>query len=568
MVHSLRYCYENRSSSSSFRKYANGIPVFLTNRPKELVKHCMQKIAEASRHDKTGIVELGNGKFRTTSFQENSRDIYELFFGDEHNLPRCTCESWKKSAYPCKHFFAVMQKFTEWSWNRLSPLYINSPYLCLDSLNDDENIKICKIAVNPVEHLETSVFPEVNDLINDDDVMDEVEADEKPPMLRSANSCRIKLKAITELTFSIEDNLVELTSLFEKLSTIESHLKTYAPAEKGLLLRSKNKKPDIWKSKRFSQIPIRKKPKLEKQTKRVGENKEKRVAASAIKVNPLDVNELDVAEEVINESFIKGESPPEFVLVTKQKPELSDPIIIEDDEPERSEQLKSVSTSMRSLLNISDLKTISENEMLTDNVIFVMQKMMSAEYSNVNGFQDPILGQTRTFSIMKSMPFVQVLHDGRLHWIAVSTYNCPPGTIKVFDSNFHGQVSVEVKKQICSILHSDHPKIKLSAIPVQQQSNPVDCGLYALAFIQYVAINKKDPTGVRFDQARMRSHTLHCLTANKIKPFPTFNATKEIPRQCKAKTFKLQIYCSCRMYWVPSDENIFSRYYRYFIFSF
>ena len=50
-------------------------------------------------------------------------------------MPSCSCYTWKKSAYPCKHFFAVFQKFAAWNWDALSGLYKNSPYLNLDDFD-------------------------------------------------------------------------------------------------------------------------------------------------------------------------------------------------------------------------------------------------------------------------------------------------------------------------------------------------------------------------------------------------------------------------------------------------
>ena len=36
-------------------------------------------------------------------------------------------------------------------------------------------------------------------------------------------------------------------------------------------------------------------------------------------------------------------------------------------------------------------------------------------YSATSGLQDPVLGQTLSFDIHRTEPFVQVLHDGYLH---------------------------------------------------------------------------------------------------------------------------------------------------------
>ena len=83
------------------------------------------KINEAKHYDKTGLVMVADGK------------VYHKSYGDNLNVPSCTCYSWLDSAYPCKHFFAAMQKYPDWSWLQLSGLYRNSPFLKLD-LREDE----------------------------------------------------------------------------------------------------------------------------------------------------------------------------------------------------------------------------------------------------------------------------------------------------------------------------------------------------------------------------------------------------------------------------------------------
>ena len=81
-------------------------------------------------------------------------------------------------------------------------------------------------------------------------------------------------------------------------------------------------------------------------------------------------------------------------------------------------------------------------------------------------------------------PFhVQVLHDGRLHWIAISTYNCKEGEVFLMDSVFRGHIAHQTKRQVCSIHNSNEKELKIVALPVQQQSSAIDCGVFALAFI-------------------------------------------------------------------------------------
>ena len=85
-------------------------------------------------------------------------------------------------------------------------------------------------------------------------------------------------------------------------------------------------------------------------------------------------------------------------------------------------------------LKYSDLKEISDNWMLNDNIMNAVQKMLKKQISQVNGLQDPVLGQTLNFNVNRNLPFVQVLYDGRIHWIAVSTFNFNEGEINLMNS--------------------------------------------------------------------------------------------------------------------------------------
>ena len=66
----------------------------------------------------------------------------------------------------------------------------------------------------------------------------------------------------------------------------------------------------------------------------------------------------------------------------------------------------------------------------------MFQNMMKDQFKEVNGLQDTVLGQNLTFNIYRNVPFFQVLHDGRNHWVAISTYGCKPGEVFLKDSLF------------------------------------------------------------------------------------------------------------------------------------
>ena len=78
-----------------------------------------------------------------------------------------------------------------------------------------------------------------------------------------------------------------------------------------------------------------------------------------------------------------------------------------------------VEKESRCALNYSDLKDISENRMLNDNIVNAVQKMQKKQFTEANGLQDPVIGQGLNFQVYRSILFVQVLHDGsnKLIWL-------------------------------------------------------------------------------------------------------------------------------------------------------
>ena len=115
----------------------------------------------------------------------------------------------------------------------------------------------------------------------------------------------------------------------------------------------------------------------------------------------------------------------------------------------------------------SELKSLSDNEMISDVVINVAQKMMAKGHPWLKGLQDPILGQTMSFRRFQSQPCVQILRDDVAHWVAISTFNFKSGKIMLIDNLFKGRVSVHIKKQICFIMNSKEREIKIKVAGVQ-----------------------------------------------------------------------------------------------------
>ena len=114
-----------------------------------------------------------------------------------------------------------------------------------------------------------------------------------------------------------------------------------------------------------------------------------------------------------------------------------------------------VDITPRCSLSYSDLKDISDRRMLSDNVVNAFQKIMEKQFPEENSLQDPILGQSLSFKVQKNKPFVQVLHDGKLLWIPISTYGYNKGGFCYIDSLFNGRIADHTKQQICASFNCD-----------------------------------------------------------------------------------------------------------------
>lgn len=150
------------------------------------------------------------------------------------------------------------------------------------------------------------------------------------------------------------------------------------------------------------------------------------------------------------------------------------------------------------------------------------------------------------------MLWKKVIHNGNLHWQAITTFGCKKGKVFLLDSLFHHRMTIQ--RQICALLNCSLESIKVKSLPVQQQTGGVDCGLFAIAFLEYIARTMSMPTDVSFNQKQFRNHALKCLKDDRIYPFPL--AESPCKRRAAVKEFKLKLFCECRLIWTPSDGRI------------
>ena len=145
------------------------------------------------------------------------------------------------------------------------------------------------------------------------------------------------------------------------------------------------------------------------------------------------------------------------------------------------------------------------NEWLTDNLILASQKVLR-EQTSISGFQDPILGEKMAFSIMKEN-FIQMLHDGYVHWLTVSTIGAQASNEMLIYNSMLRSLGGHGRKQVAALVACQEKEISIKMMKVQQQEGENDCGLFAIALA--TALSKGVQTGHSvFKQSEMRKHLL------------------------------------------------------------
>ena len=185
----------------------------------------------------------------------------------------------------------------------------------------------------------------------------------------------------------------------------------------------------------------------------------------------------------------------------------------------------------------------NSRSLLNDAIINGAQKLLS-HAPGFTGFQNTQLGKGIKFkAIEKSMKFVQILHVNSNHWITISNLYSPPDCVYIYDS-LHNFVTLQTKKQICSIIRSEKEHLKFCIMNVETQKDMVSCGLFAVAFATELC-NRGDLVTASFDSKQLRSHLLSCLSNKMMTTFPKIGNIK--PTEPIKRIIKERLICVCHM---------------------
>ncbi|XP_065664303.1 uncharacterized protein LOC136086019 isoform X3 [Hydra vulgaris] len=236
------YSESNFKMNCQYRRYSSNIPEYLHNRPHHFVKHCLQKIDLANKTDLNGVILKEHGVFKVNSFSDKNKN-YMVYFGDKDTMPKCTCVAWLQSAYLCKHFFLIFRKYPQsWSWQSLSSLYRESPFLNIDIKNDlilkEPLIYKCNHVNNNIAEIDIT-DNNTNSILSASDTVSSKPSDEiTRKRAFVVSEVREMLTTIKTLTYDFDEASEEISDLHKKLSDILETLYRARKKEKGLPVRA------------------------------------------------------------------------------------------------------------------------------------------------------------------------------------------------------------------------------------------------------------------------------------------------------------------------------------------
>ena len=180
-------------------------------------------------------------------------------------------------------------------------------------------------------------------------------------------------------------------------------------------------------------------------------------------------------------------------------------------------------TSVLANLTSSDFDIINDPNGWLDCSIQHAQVLLQQHNPLIDGLQRPRLGRVCNFDIA-SGEFIQILHTGTDHWLCISSIGCSPGVVYLFHSFYNDVILTDEEEQTQDLLGGK--QVNLVYVPVQQQTNGSDWGVFAIAFATCLAFGE-NPAHMTFDVPKMRPLLATCLKHKNISLFPHFQAVSE-----------------------------------------
>ena len=219
-------------------------------------------------------------------------------------------------------------------------------------------------------------------------------------------------------------------------------------------------------------------------------------------------------------------TPPKQASSDEPEQECSDsyttsdqPLSQEREDPAEAVELDATEQHAKLWMKIEDIHLTEANKLilmeggqLNDRHVNAAQGLLRAQHPNLKG-----LSLTMVASRQKLPPNgLQAFFVRGNRWIVLSTIDCCPAEVNVYDSLYDNQDG-DTLSAISQSLEVFHPPVIVNLMNIGKQKGGNDCGLFAVAVLTSLA-NGVDITKVKFDQALMRPHLVNCIDSKAPSP--------------------------------------------------
>ena len=139
---------------------------------------------------------------------------------------------------------------------------------------------------------------------------------------------------------------------------------------------------------------------------------------------------------------------------------------------------------------------------LYDLHVNAFQSILKSQFPEIKGLQSTLL-QNKTAiakADLDSGKVLQIVHM-TFHWVACQLFS---NEVHFYDSAY-STVSAETLDVLAQLIHTDQKTFTVKVMNTSKQAGSVDCTLYAMATLAYLAF-EKDPTTIVINQDDMRPH--------------------------------------------------------------
>ena len=143
-----------------------------------------------------------------------------------------------------------------------------------------------------------------------------------------------------------------------------------------------------------------------------------------------------------------------------------------------------------------DLMTGKE---LCDLHVNAFQNILKSQFPEIKGLQSTLV-QNKTPIAKADLDFGKVLQIVHMssHWVACQLF---PNEVHFYDSAY-STVSADTLDVLAQLIRTDQSTFTVKVMSTSKQAGSVDCALYAMATLAYLAF-EEDPTTVAFNQDDM-----------------------------------------------------------------